>query len=198
MALCSVEYATKFLPEEPRHVLEFGVWTGDTIGKIRKRLDDTYKLYGFDSFEGLPEDWIDHSGKLVGQGKKGRFDTGGKVPNVKGVKWMKGWFENTIPKYLPEAEPIALLHVDCDLYSSTKEVLWGLNDYIVPGTVIAFDEWFYNHDSKFKDHEQKAFYEWVEDKEREFEFIEYDDPTEKNRKGQRYKVSERKIVKIIK
>jgi hypothetical protein len=198
-ALSSVEYATKFIRKDYPHVLEFGVWVGTSMGKMKKLLPDSYKVYGFDSFEGLPEDWVDHNGKLVGSGKKGRFDTKGQVPNIKGVKWMKGWFSDTIPVYLKEAKDIALLHVDCDLYSSTKEVLWGLNDYIKEGTVIVFDEWFYNHKKAYNDHEQKAFYEWVKDFDREFEFIDYTDPTDSKKKGgQKYETSERKIVKIVK
>jgi len=196
MALTSVEYAATFISPEYKHVLEFGVWEGSSIRGVRKALGPEYKIYGFDSFEGLPEDWLDGTGKRVGSGWKGRFSTEGAVPNINGIKWMKGWFTDTIPEYLKEAETIGLLHVDCDLYSSTKDVLWGLNELIKKDTIIAFDEWFYNHDSKYNDHEQKAFYEWVKEFNRKFEFIDYTDPTEKDRKGNKYKVSERKIVKI--
>ena len=47
-----------------------------------------------------PEDWVDMNGNLVGRGKKGRFSTGGSLPKVEGVQFMKGWFTNTLPDYL--------------------------------------------------------------------------------------------------
>lgn len=190
----SVQYATRFLKPGFKDVLEFGVWTGISLRQIRNKLDKSYRIMGFDSFVGLPEDWVDGNGKLVGQGKKGRFSTKGKTPDIKGVEFFVGWFENTIPDYLKNPAPIALLHVDCDLYSSTKTVLWSLNEYIQPGTIIVFDEWCYNHDPKYNDHEQKAFYEWVKDCKRKFEIIDYVDPTDITKK---HKYSERKIISII-
>jgi hypothetical protein len=55
-----------------------------------------------------------------------------------------GWFDQTLPKFQQTRlgkNPIALLHVDCDLYSSTVTILNNLKDNIVPGTVIVFDEY---------------------------------------------------------
>ena len=68
-----------------------------------------------------------------------------------------------------------------------KNFLYELNKYIVPGTIIVFDEWYYNHKDieANRQHEQKAFYEWVKDKNREF--IAYPEIEE-----------ERKIIKITK
>jgi len=37
--------------------LEFGVWKGDSIRYFAKRIP-SFKFFGFDSFEGLEEDWI--------------------------------------------------------------------------------------------------------------------------------------------
>lgn len=52
---------------------------------------------------------------------------------------MKGWFDETLPKFAAEVEgPAAFLHVDCDLYSSTRTVFEALGDRVVPGTVIVF------------------------------------------------------------
>jgi hypothetical protein len=53
-----------------------------------------------------------------------------------------GWFNETLPGFVrTHDQPIALLHVDCDLYSSAATVLSTLKDQIVPGTVIIFDEY---------------------------------------------------------
>jgi hypothetical protein len=142
----------------------------------------TIKVFGFDSFTGLPEDWIDFEGKIVGGGgcKKGLFDNEGNVPNIPNITFYKGLFQDTLQEYLKIGETIALIHMDCDLYSSTKFVLNGLNDLIKENTFISFDEWIYqecvgktgDENRLFGDHEQRAFYEWVEEFNREFEIID--------------------------
>ena len=152
-----------------KNALEFGVYDGGGIRLIRGMLDESHEVCGFDTFTGLPEDWI---GTTL---KKGFFDRAGEIPQIGGVKFYKGLFSDTIPTYLSEAghnEPLGLLQIDCDLYSSTVDVLHSLNHLIVKNTVIVFDEWIYNFDPKYNDHEQKAFYEWVESKGRKFEFLE--------------------------
>lgn len=164
----TLEAAIQILPEGLTHVLEFGVYQGRSIRALRENLPAKYKLFGFDSFEGLPEHWT--GTKTTPE----QFSTQGRVPEIDGVKFYKGWFEDTIPQYLKVARPIALLHVDCDLYSSTVTVLESLKKYIVPGTVIVFDEWYYNHKDipENRQHEQKAFYEWVEKYQLSFELLE--------------------------
>ena len=155
----TLDYAITLLDNDYYHVLEFGVNSGHTIKQLRNSLSDQYKLFGFDSFEGLPEDWTGTTAK------KGSMSTNGVIPDIEGVTFYKGWFVDTIPKYKQVAQPIALLHVDCDLYSSTIDVLYGLKDFIQSNTVIVFDEWYYNHNDipQHRLHEQKAFYEWVKD-----------------------------------
>lgn len=154
----TLKRAIEILPDGPKHVLEFGVYKGGTVRQLRTDLPEDYLMFGFDSFEGLPEHWTGTNTT------PGQFSTNGAIPDVPGVKFYAGWFEDTIPDYLKEADTIALLHVDCDLYSSTVTVLESLKDYIVPGTVIVFDEWYYNHRDieANRQHEQKAFYEWIE------------------------------------
>lgn len=182
----SIEFALKCIDNDYKHVLEFGVYVGFTITKIRNFLDDTYKVFGFDSFEGLPEDWVGTPCS------KGCFNVNGNIPDVPGVEFLKGWFNETLPKYKTIEEPISLLHIDCDLYSSTKEVLYSLNNVILPKTIICFDEWLYtkSDDTLHNDHEQKCFYEWCLDNNREFEIIDFADNTPCGH--------ERKIVRILK
>lgn len=187
--MSSIAHATALVDRSSKqtmkHVLEFGVYNGGSISLVRSHLDPSFQVFGFDTFTGLPEDW----GNTVC--KKGFFTMGGQVPSIPGIKFFKGLFSDTIPEYKKEAANIALLHVDCDLYSSTKDVLYGLNDFIKPGTIIAFDEWFYCTADGFKfnaDHEQKCFNEWVSDFKREYEFIEFHDGTPQ--------AHEKKIVRI--
>ncbi len=148
------------------HVLEFGVATGESLRYIRNNIDSSYKIFGFDSFQGLPEDWIGT------ECKKGCFSTEGNIPDINDVTFYKGWFEDTINQYICDgAKPISLLHIDCDLYSSTKTIFSKLKEYIGPNTIIVFDEWYYNCDYRCNDGEQKAFFEWAAQDGISFEFI---------------------------
>jgi len=67
---------------------EFGVFRGATINFIAKRCRPR-TIWGFDSFQGLKEDW---------PGNASVFDAGGKLPSVKGnVKLVRGWFDESLP-----------------------------------------------------------------------------------------------------
>lgn len=183
----SLQYGLTLMNNKHKHVLEFGVCRGGTIRTIRKELDKSFKVFGFDSFIGLPEVWVDKDGAVVVPPEY--FSTNGVIPSVKDVKFYAGWFTDTLQEYLKIAEPIALLHIDSDLYSSAKEVLWALNNYIVEGTIIVFDEWFYKHDAKYDDHEQKAFREWVVKFGRKCKVIPFVDKTTSG--------EERKIIQVL-
>lgn len=130
-------------------ILEFGVASGATINylacshALRER-----RIYGFDSFCGLPEPWADYP--------VGYFacEPPAVAPNV---ELVVGLFSETLPPFLEAHEgACALIHLDCDLYSSARTVLELLTDRIVPGTVIAMDEYYI-----VVDHEQRAFQEWL-------------------------------------
>lgn len=117
-------------------VLEFGVATGRTLNQFAHWLPNKF-VFGFDGFEGLPEDWTSRM-------RRGFFarDT---LPRVRSnCELVVGWFDQTLPGFKERRiknGPIALLHVDCDLYSSTVTILNNLRENIVPGTVIVFDEY---------------------------------------------------------
>jgi hypothetical protein len=173
-----LEYACTLRDETLTHALEFGVYHGDSIRLMRACLSPSVEVFGFDSFQGLPEDWRDARGAQVGICVRGFFSTGGVVPNVPGVTFLPGLFTDTLGEYLQVAQPIGVLHVDCDLYSSTRDVLAAIGHVIVPGTIIVFDEWIYSHDVSCNDHEQRAFREWVAQHGREFELVPFSGPTD--------------------
>lgn len=136
------------------HYLEFGVYTGGTIRFIARRSKGR-TIHGFDSFEGLPEQW---SGFNLG-GKT--FDVGGRLPRVpRNVVLHRGAFETSLPQWLAaHPGPVAFIHLDCDIYSSTRTVFDFLAPRLVPGSVILFDEYF-NYPN-WEKHEFKAFQEFV-------------------------------------
>ncbi len=137
-------------------LLEFGVADGGSLRHLAGLTTRT--LDGFDSFEGLPENW---AGTFE---RKGKFSRGGSLPDVPAhVRLHKGWFNETLPAFLlgQDDQPVALLHVDCDIYSSTVTIFGELKSRLQPGTVIVFDEYF-NYPN-WQQHEWRAFQEFVRD-----------------------------------
>jgi hypothetical protein len=148
--------------------LEFGVFQGDSIRYWSSALrHPEAKLHGFDSFEGLPEDF-DVDGPHV----KGTFDLKGQVPVVADgrVRFFKGWFNDVLPSYrVPEHERLVIM-MDADLYSSTICVLNQLRPHIKKGTFIYFDN------MSRPEHEPKAFDEFMKESGLKFEGVCADQP----------------------
>jgi len=152
--------------------LEMGVGMGRTINLIAG-LNSKKTIYGFDSFEGLPEDW--NKGDAIW--KKGAFAL--KDPNYapavyRNVKICKGLFTEVLPKFNSQIlrdQLIAFLHIDCDSYTPTSEVFNILGPNIKPGTVILFDE-LYNYPN-YEQHEWKAFQEFLKKTGYQFEALAY-------------------------
>jgi len=132
---------------------EFGVKKAASLREIAAMT--TYIVHGFDSFEGLPEDW---AGTVL---RKGRFSTRGVLPKVPAnCRLHPGWFNKSLPPFVAEhGGSVAFMHIDCDLYSSTCTIFDHLGPRIVSGTVIVFDEYF-NYPN-WQQHEFKAFQEFV-------------------------------------
>src|SRR6266853_1106223 len=122
--------------------LEFGVWRGETLEAWTKiNTNEASRFYGFDSFEGLPENWV----HAFGATKKGDFGVDGKLPAISDprVSFLKGWFQHTLRPFLsstPMKHPI-VIHNDSDLHSSTHYTLSTLDPYLEAGDIIIFDEY---------------------------------------------------------
>jgi Macrocin-O-methyltransferase (TylF) len=113
------------------HLIECGVGSAKTLNHLA-RIFSNKLVKGFDSFDGLPENWYGNHRQGAGARET--------LPYVrKNCRLYVGMFDQTLPKFERSTdEPIALLHVDCDLYSSTVTVLNSLERLIVPGTIIVF------------------------------------------------------------
>ncbi|MEQ1407354.1 class I SAM-dependent methyltransferase [Neorhizobium sp. Rsf11] len=146
------EYCLSRAPREGAHC-EFGVFSGKTINLFAKlRPDITF--HGFDSFEGLPNEWTGW--------QHFDFNKSGKTPPVEAnVELHVGWFNETLPTYVEGIEGTAFLHIDCDIYSSTRDIFQALKPKITSGTVILFDEYFCY--PGFEKHERLAFKELLEE-----------------------------------
>ena len=117
--------------------LEFGVFVGKSINFFSKFVN---KIYGFDSFEGLREDWHGHWGPT------GTFDLKKKIPKLnKNVVPVVGWIQDTLTPFLEKNKPeINFIHLDLDTYESTKYVLEKIKPYLIKNSVIIFDQ-LYNY-----------------------------------------------------
>ena len=153
--------------------MEFGVFTGRSLEQFSRKAPN--EIYGFDSFEGLPEYWDSDN-------PKGCYSLGGKIPpgyivgdnhsmfdsNLpqnwkpwpKNVKLVKGLFSETLPKFLEKFEgDAAFVHIDGDLYSSAKDVLDNLKLRFKTGSIVVFDEIL--DYPEYREHEIKAFAEFL-------------------------------------
>jgi len=118
--------------------LEFGVFRGESIARVASlNRNPNVRLFGFDSFEGLPRDWIEGF-------PKGTFNVDGHMPAIVDdrVRFVKGWFDRSLPNFLFDYQPQRQLwlHMDADLYGSTMTVLTLLNSHIRSGTIVVFDD----------------------------------------------------------
>lgn len=134
--------------------IEFGVYSGYSLAIIA----DHMPVIGLDSFVGLPEDWREGF-------PKGKFHTGDQplpYPEYGNAIIVPGWFQDTVPELVERGLPqLGLVHIDCDLYSSTMTALNGIVGSIGAGTIVVFDE-FHGYDG-WQEHESKAWDEFCYD-----------------------------------
>jgi tetratricopeptide (TPR) repeat protein len=143
-------------------MLEFGVASGVTLRFLATLTREA--VYGFDSFAGLPVNWQ----PSYPAGSFAQTKPPSDLPA--NAQLVIGLFDETLPAFAAtHPEPIRFLHVDCDLYASTKIVFDTLGDRLVPGGVIVFDE--YLAYPGWREHEYRAFQEFIARTGRPFEYI---------------------------
>jgi len=125
----------------PIDYLEFGVYQGyATRSWTALSRHPESRFFGFDTFEGLPEDW-EFFNEIV---PRGTWQTGGRPPHIHDprVKFIKGIFQETLPDFLKTFTPKNRLVINCDadLYTSTLYLLVTLNYLLGPGQIVIFDE----------------------------------------------------------
>ena len=139
--------------------LEFGVYYGASTNIIARLTSAT--IHGFDTFQGLPNDWVVSDGQRENVEPAGSYSTNGNLPQVPdNVRFHVGTFEETLPEFCRDYnEPVSFINIDCDLYSSTKTIFRHLAGQIQQGTVIVFDDYFCF--PGWRNHEFKAFQEFI-------------------------------------
>lgn len=150
--------------------LEFGVSYGTSLSCMHKVQHDlglkTTRLFGFDSFQGMPES---ASSEELGKWRPGEFAS--PIENTKklltehGVDWkrtflIKGWFNDTLkPETVNQyaIKKASVIMIDCDIYSSARLALNFCLPFIKDSAIIFFDDWFDNEALG----EDKAFKEYL-------------------------------------
>ncbi len=130
--------------------MEFGVAAAHSFKWwLAKNTNTGSAFFGFDTFEGLPEDWGRHF-------KKG--DMSASLPDIddKRAGFYKGIFQDTVHGFIQQHEAELktkpkVIHMDADLFSSTIFVLSQLHPYLTKGDIIFFDEF------NVANHEYQAF-----------------------------------------
>jgi predicted O-methyltransferase YrrM len=147
-------------------IFEFGVFKGQSVNWLAAWFPDRI-IHGFDSFEGLPEDWAGFNVMAS------HFDQQGIMPKVAAnVRLHKGWFKETVPQFLEQNPgPVAFIHIDCDIYSSTRDALFPLAPRIRPGTIIAFDD--YHNYPLWRENEHRALVEFCQTFGATYTYITY-------------------------
>jgi hypothetical protein len=132
----SIKEAKRRFPSR-KLVLEFGVYKAGMINYQARKFPEL-DFVGFDSFEGLQEQWS-------GMAPEKTFDLGGRLPRVRrNVELVKGWFAESGTRWKmqnPSGIPL-LVHVDCDTYAATLDVLEICSGYVEHGLVLHFDDYF--------------------------------------------------------
>lgn len=147
----TLEFGLALAAGQEGMALEFGVFSGRTLRVIAAARDGK-NVFGFDSFNGLPEDWRDGF-------PAGTFAVD-EPPEVLGAELVTGLFADTLPGFLRDhPEPVAFLHIDADLYSSARTVLRHVGPRLRPGSVVVFDEYF-NYPG-WQEHEYRAWREYA-------------------------------------
>ncbi|MCD6012341.1 MAG: class SAM-dependent methyltransferase [Flavipsychrobacter sp.] len=133
------------LNEMPVSYLEFGVAHGHSMKWWLQHCGNpASRFYGFDTFEGLPEDW----------GLFSKGDMLSAIPEVNDNRavFIKGIFQDTLNNFLEETVPSIkgtkkVIHMDADLFSATLFALSQLYPHLQKGDIVMFDEFnVYNHE----------------------------------------------------
>ena len=150
--------------------LEFGVFRGTSFVSAfkhaRERRVTDMRFFAYDSFAGLPNDEgsVFKAGEYaISEGLFRRMIEKAGV-DLRSCEIVPGFYEASLTaehKRSTKLTSAAVIHIDCDLYTSTREVLRFVENLIGPGSVIVFDDW-YTFGGNPEDHgEAKAFVEWV-------------------------------------
>ena len=149
----AVGYLRDGTPYSVGDYLEFGVYRGDSLlcmARVRRALGLTFRLVGFDSFEGLPslQPGDESLGWSPGWFRSSYARTRRRLRKAglgrDEAILVKGWFDKTLTSELIRTrnlEKASTIMIDCDLYSSTRTALEFCAPLIRDETIVFLDDW---------------------------------------------------------
>lgn len=161
-------------------VVEFGTYYGhwvQVICEILERNGWPRKVWGFDSFEGLPKPdtqlnpdcWTEGMYSAPFDEVRARL----QVDKRPYLHLVKGWFNETLTRQpAMSIDRIAYARIDGDLYESCADCLKFLDGRLVDGAILVFDDWQFSSEIG----EPRAFKEWMEAggaQRYKFEFLDF-------------------------
>ena len=157
--------------------LEFGVFNGISIGSMhaartQANLIDYTRLFGFDSFQGLPPGSEEEDGGVWKTGYYAcSFDQTQSCLRQRGIapndiEWIQGWYNETLTPSLAQKfnfQNLGIVFVDCDTYSSSKTVMDFVAPLITSPAIFCFDDWKLNDLDLMEEGEYRSFNEFLEE-----------------------------------
>jgi hypothetical protein len=169
--ILNLEVVVRWVAERgiPGAFVECGTWRGGALAYLARAANrlglNNRAIYGFDSFEGLPEP-VEYDGiEVIRRSAELRRAPPSTSGALRGGPWScasydscaallaetgypqhlvnirKGWFQTTLPSAKTEIGPISILRLDGDFYESTKVCLETLYDSIVAGGCLIIDDY---------------------------------------------------------
>jgi O-methyltransferase len=137
----------------PPTFFEFGCHSGRTFAaglEAATHLGVSLDAYAFDSFQGLPETTREDDGIFeTGSFATSRQEFERIIAHRTGVRLredqvIEGYYEDSLTPELARRLPekVGMVHIDVDLYSSTRTLLAFVRPFLANGTVLLFDDWF--------------------------------------------------------
>jgi predicted O-methyltransferase YrrM len=163
-------------PHQIGDYLEFGVYNGSSLVCMFRALDylhiEQVRLFGFDSFQGLPRDalpgdegtWL--GGEFSSSQEFAQAVLTHEAVDLDRVWLVKGWFDEILTdrfKAKHELKKAGLIMIDCDIYSSAKEALRFCAPLIKDEAVVVFDDWGSGNLAERDLGEKRAFDEFLRD-----------------------------------
>ncbi|HED36151.1 MAG TPA: hypothetical protein ENJ08_18300 [Gammaproteobacteria bacterium] len=169
-------------------ILEYGSADGTSITMLhataqemlKRRENIDFRIFAFDSFEGLPEaTGIDQHYHTDASAPGVKFVKGGygfslehvqqklheEIGNTDHITLIKGWYDKSLTDELRTQHNInkaSFINIDCDFYESTRTALQWCRPLIQQGTIISFDDW-YCYKAREDHGEMRAFSEFLKD-----------------------------------
>lgn len=136
-----------YLPRlAPGNIIEFGTYRGGNalfMAAVVRALGRDTRIFALDTFAGMPDTdkAVDaHSRGDFGDVNLDELEAIRQRAGLDNLQFVKGLFEDTAPALLEQAGPIALAHIDCDIYSAVRFSYECVKPHMVPMGYLVFDD----------------------------------------------------------